>query len=244
MMGRRHYILYLGLVFLLIMTVIFVWGGNKKLENNNWKGLTAVAFGTSLTARAQSGETGGYLRYLPELTDMEIENCGVGSGALFTRDSERNILNQIRTYNYDEIDVVLIEGFVNDWYYNENLGTYLDEDTVTVCGAMRIAINYILEMNPSITVIVIFDPIGMEYGDMDTSELSKRYNRTQYEYYEELSKVPGSMGIPVIKLYSMSNMNSKTTQYFIDNIHPTDLGAKQTANMIWEELQKYKPKEN
>lgn len=30
MMGRRHYILYLGLVFLLIMTVIFVWGGGIK----------------------------------------------------------------------------------------------------------------------------------------------------------------------------------------------------------------------
>ncbi len=29
MVVRRHYILYLGLVLLLIMTVIFVWGGAK-----------------------------------------------------------------------------------------------------------------------------------------------------------------------------------------------------------------------
>ena len=70
---------------------------------------------------------------------MKIENSGVGSGALFTEKSGLNILNQVKSHDYDDIDVVLIEGFVNDWYYNENLGTYLDTDVTTVCGVLRTA---------------------------------------------------------------------------------------------------------
>ena len=240
MVNKRQYVIYLSLLLSLISITVVIGGGGKNSESNKWKGLSAVAFGTSLTSRSRPDDTGGYLRYLPELSGMKIENSGVGSGALFTEKSGLNILNQVKSHDYDDIDVVLIEGFVNDWYYNENLGTYLDTDVTTVCGVLRTAINYILEINPAITVIVIFDPIGTQ----ETSELSLKCGRSQYDYYEELAKVAGSMGIPVVKLYSIGNMNSRTPQYFIDNIHPTELGAKQTANMIWKELQKYEPKIN
>lgn len=205
---------------------------------NQFNGLDAVAFGTSLTYRAQT--TYGYLQYLPDLCGMTFDNQGIGSSNILG-----NMLTAIKNYaDYADKRVCLLEGFVNDWYGNKILGTYDDETETTVCGCVRSAINYMLSQNANLTIILVLDPYGRNYNSVDCSTTAVNGSGlTQYEFYEEIAKVGESLGIPVIKLYATSQISENTPQYIIDNIHPTKLGAKQSANAIWSGMKMYYPNE-
>lgn len=201
-------------------------------------GLTGVAFGTSLTYRAQT--TGGYLQYLPALSGITFDNQGIGSSSIYG-----NMLTSIKEYTgYAGKRVVLIEGFVNDWYGNKTLGTWKDTGETSVCGCIRSALNYMLSQNANLTIFLILDPYGRNYNNVDCSTTAVNGSGlTQFEYYEEIAKVAESLGIPVIKEYAGSQISENTPQYLLDNIHPNALGAKQSANFIWSKMKTYMPNE-
>ena len=102
------------------------------VSNNPYDGMNAVAFGTSLTYRSQT--TGGYLQYLPTLSGMTFDNQGIGSSKI-----KGNLLTAIKNYeNWANKNVCILEGFVNDFYYEGNaLGTWKDNTEATVCGCVR-----------------------------------------------------------------------------------------------------------
>lgn len=205
-------------------------------STNPFTGLTGVAFGTSLTYRAIS--SWGYLDYLPNLSGITFDNQGIGSSVILG-----NMLTAIKNYTgYSDKRVCLIEGFVNDWYLNNTLGTYEDTTETTVCGCVRSAINYILSQNANITIFLILDNYGKLYSNVDCRSFAENSGGlTQLEYYDEIAKVAQSLGVPVIKLYANSQISENTPQYLNDNIHPTDLGAKQTAYTIWSKMKQCYP---
>lgn len=199
---------------------------------SDYYGLSGVAFGTSLTYRALT--TGGYLQYLPALSRMTIENQGVGSSYIYGASGALNMLEKIKAYTgYSDKDVVIVEGFVNDWYGAHTLGTYTDTSETSVSGCVRSALNYIRGQNADATVFLILDHYGQISSGVDCSSTAIIGGKTQYEYYEEIAKVAKSLGVKVIKLYEDSEISEATPQYFIDNIHPNAKGAEQTANVIW-----------
>ena len=203
--------------------------------NNQFNGLSGVAFGTSLTYRAQT--THGYLQYLPDLCGMTIENQGIGSSEILG-----NMLIAIKAYtSYANKDVAILEGFVNDWYNANALGNYDDTEETTVCGCVRSALNYMMSQNANLTIFLVLDPYGKVNGDVDCSSDAIRGGVTQKEYYDEIAKVGESLGIPVIKQYAISQISENTPQYIADNIHPTQLGAKQSAYAIWSQMRQYFP---
>lgn len=208
---------------------------NKPANTNPFDGLKAVAFGTSLTYRAISND--GYLDYLPDLSGITFDNQGIGSSYI-----QGNMLTAIKNYaSYADKDICTIEGFVNDWYYKV-LGTFTDTTEDTACGCLRSAINYIYSQKTNITIFVILDHYGKQYSTLDCrSTAVNSYSQTQKYYYDELAKVAESMGVPVIKLYEMSQISENTPTYLTDNIHPTALGAKQTAYAIWSRMKDYYP---
>ena len=209
--------------------------------SNAYEGLTGVAFGTSLTYRAQT--TGGYLQYLPALSGITFDNQGVGSSAIMGNGGELDMLAKIKAYTgYTGKSICLLEGFVNDWYGNKPLGTYSDATETSVCGCVRSALNYILSQNANLTVFLILDPYGRNYNSVDcSSTATNRDGLTQYAYYEEIARVAESLGVPVIKEYAGSQISENTPQYLLDNIHPNALGAKQSANFIWSRMKTYFP---
>lgn len=198
--------------------------------DDNYTDIPAVAFGTSLTYRSQT--TGGYLQYLPSLSNAVFDNQGIGSSTILEYGELPNMLAAIKAYaSYASKDIVIIEGFVNDWYYNgASLGTWQDTAETSVCGCLRSAINYVLTQNPYATVFLVLDHYG---SGITASAALNNAGETQLEFYEELAKVAESLGVYVIKLYAESGINEKTTQYLIDNIHPSAAGALQTALTIW-----------
>lgn len=201
-----------------------------------FNGLSAVAFGTSLTYRALT--TYGYLQYLPDLCGMSFDNQGIGSSTILG-----NMLTAIKNYTgYAGKRVAILEGFVNDWYTNKDLGTYEDTGETTVCGCVRSAINYMLSQNANLTIFLVLDPYGRNYGGVNCATTATNgAGLTQKEYYDEIAKVAESLGIPVIKEYVISQISENTPQYIVDNIHPTALGAKQSAYVIWSQMRQHFP---
>ncbi|MBQ3989641.1 MAG: SGNH/GDSL hydrolase family protein, partial [Bacteroidales bacterium] len=216
---------------------------NKVIKTNDLKvlgvenpfiGTNGVAFGTSLTYRAITNN--GYLQYLPGLSGATIENQGISSAGIGS-----SILPAVKAYTgYSSKQFVIIEGFVNDWTQATGLGEWNNTSETTACGCMRSIINYILSQNPKMTIFVVLDHYGRSLGGSNCSSTAENANnQTQYEYYEEISKVCASLGIPVIKQYAESQMCENTPDYFYDQIHPNELGAKQSAYVIWQAMKRY-----
>ena len=205
-------------------------------SENPYYGLNGVAFGTSITYRALTSY--GYLQYLPTLSEMTWDNQGVGSSEITS-----DLLAKVKSYtSYASKDVCILEGFVNDWYQGNPLGTYTDDTETTVCGCVRSALNYIYSQNANITVFLVLDQYGKLANSVDCRSTALNPNGlTQYAFYEECAKVAESMGVPVIKLYADGQISQNTPQYLNDNIHPTALGAKQSAYVIWAGMKQHYP---
>lgn len=215
----------------------------SNMTDNNYSGMKGVAFGTSLTYRAET--TGGYLQYLPQLMKCEIENQGVGSSFFYYNvQNEYNILYNIKNYTkFDEKDFVIIEGCVNDWQHEKELGTYKDQTEDSVCGCLYNMFKHIYIENPNIMIFVVLDHYGRKYGSQDLSPSSIRGEYTQYEYYEEVFKCCEYNGIPCLKEYAKSYFGGFGEQYLMDYIHCNDLGARQSANTIFSFINSFLPKE-
>lgn len=203
-------------------------------NKSEFYGLKGVAFGTSLTYRAQT--TYGYLTTLSNLSGIEFDNQGIGSAKMIDQ-----ILPAIKSYqNYNDKDICLIEGFVNDWYYDADLGSWNVTNETTVCGGVKSAINYIYSVNPNIKIFLILDHYGRNYSNIDNSTSSLNdSNKTQFEYYEEIAKAAESLGVVVIKEYALSYISENTPQYLADNIHLNSLGSVQSGTTIWNEMKQY-----
>lgn len=206
--------------------------------DKQYSGLNGVAFGTSLTYRAQT--TGGFLQYLPDLSGITFDNQGVGSATILDNGTQPNMLDTITNYaGWSGKRVCLLEGFVNDWYYNGALlGTWKDTGTATVCGCVRSAITHILTQNPNLTLFLILDHFGK--GITAANALNSA-NQTQLEFYQEIEKVALSMGVRVIREFELSEISQLTPQYLLDNIHMNELGAKQSADAIWSAIKITEP---
>ena len=204
-------------------------------SNKQFDGMSGVAFGTSLTYKAQTDN--GYLQYLPTLSGIDFDNQGIGSATI-----KSGILNAIKGYTgYANKNICILEGFVNDWSGNNSLGTYTDNTETTVCGCVRSAINYIMAQNTQITLFLVLDHYGKNSSLDRSSTAVNGAGLTQYQYYEEIAKVAESLGIPVIKQYAGSQIGENTPQYLTDYIHCTALGAKQSAYFIWSQMKQYYP---
>ena len=210
------------------------------MDRSNFAGLNGVAFGTSLTYLASVGN--GYLTKLSDLSEITFDNQGVGSSTILGDGGSLDMLAKIKAYTgYSNKRVCLLEGFVNDWHEQKTLGTWKDVEETTVCGCVRSALNYMLTQNANMTIFLILDHYGKSYSTLDCSSTVVKNGYTQFEFYSEIAKVAESLGIPVLAEYKVSEISEKTPQYLTDNIHPTALGATQSAYAIWAEMKKYYP---
>ena len=209
-------------------------------KSNPLKGLKGVAFGTSLTARADINTYTGYLTYLRSMLLCQIDNQGIGGAYWFapTGNESLNICKSVEDYTgYADKDFAIIEGCVNDWYGGRVLGTYnASVDALSVCGRLHKMIDHIYTQNPNIQIYVILDHYGKVNGEYDCSSTSVRNDKTQFDFYTELEKVCAFWGIPVIREYAISNIGKYGEQYLVDQIHCNELGAKQSATLIAKEM--------
>ena len=87
------------------------------------KPINAVAFGTSLTYRA-THRPGGYLNIVEMESGITFDNQGIGSSFIKTHGDSPSMMDAITEYTgYANKNLILLEGFVNDWFYGGPVGT-------------------------------------------------------------------------------------------------------------------------
>lgn len=233
---------------------------------SQWTGKRWFAFGTSITdtgfINAETGTpTGKYVPYLVDMSGLVVSDHGIAGGTIGKGGNyggSANILNEILTTDLSNADLITIEGFVNDFACAVPLGdlgdtggmdAVADTETITICGALYRAVKHCLETAPNALVILLTESTGKEYTLSSTGstvsycvDKKNSLNLFQKDYNDKIIEMGKFMGVRVIDAGSKSQINCFNPDYIIDQIHHTELGGKQYATVIWDELKNISPK--
>ena len=223
-------------------------------KSNYWAGKKWVAFGTSITDTNNTDGVGGtatgkYAPYLKELSGMSLNNYGISggsigvvsgvlSGSILTKIKSNTVLTHLQN-----ADLVTLEGFINDFVGNLPIGNISDTTNETLMGAIYDAVTYIYSKNPIATVVLLTESTG-QYIDSSHNFPVTRQNslgKYQYEYNDAIKEMARYLGCHVIDCGSKSQINQWHTDYLADWIHHSELGGKQYAETIWDELKNIHP---
>ena len=201
---------------------------------NQWKGKTWYAYGTSLTSTAQ----GKYVPYVAEFGGMKVVNKGIPGGGIVKNTLVKNAVMNT-TDGKSEADLITLEICAND--LGATLGTIYDTGNDTFCGALNQCIRY-LQQNTTAQIVVI-SSTPQRYGttSRDARPPEYKYGSDEHTFYdltkamEEVCKVNGVYYIPMgegsgLGVYRMSN------DYLADNIHHTEMGGYNLAHFVWSKL--------
>lgn len=225
---------------------------NSLLSGKQWKGKTWMAFGTSITDNTyidtNTGQiTGKYSEYLEKLSGMKQINKGIAGGTIATGGTYHasgNILRKIKETDFTGVDLVTLEGFVNDFACAVPIGEIGDTTGQdSMIGAIYDAVTYI-QSNSSARVILITEHTGMANSQVDYTFLRKNsIGLLQKDYNDAIKTVGVLCDVPVIDAGSKAQINQFHPEYFMDHLHHSYLGGKQFARTIWEELKTIYPLE-
>ena len=209
---------------------------------NKWQGKIWHGFGTSITNTSSEGK---YPTYLSSISGLSFVNHGYSGGCIGTSGevAKSQILTQIDNADLSNADLVTIEGFVNDWAQQVPIGNITDKTSSTFCGAIYLGITKVLAKTNAL-LIFLTDHTGQIYDNKDISRTAERVGKTQYDYRKAVIDMCNYMNIPVIDVGGKCMISEDTaTMYLIDQIHHTQLGGKQYAQTIWNELKNISPRE-
>lgn len=197
-----------------------------------------VFFGDSLTARA--GLVTGDLDYMQLLQrdfGFTYTNCAV-SGATWTYipTSSNNVFTQIDSAVasgvLQTVDYVSIMLGTNDYGAARPLGTVEDApaesaQATTVYGAIRYALNRILEVNPDVKIMLMTPPPRMDMGGFDVANAA---GVTFGDVRDAVKTVGAEYGC---KIYDMTTALPEDLQYFnADKLHISPAGYIKLAEHI------------
>lgn len=217
--------------------------------SQQWKNKKWVAFGTSITDThntlgADGTCTGKYVPYLEELSGMYCVNYGIAGGTISNgglHGSSGNILTKIKSdavlSDIQTADIITIEGFVNDFVGNVPRGTVHDTESTSLMGAIYQAVTYIYTVNPNATVVLLTEHTGQntDSGNFNVDRVNE-FGEYQYQYDDAIVEIARFLNVHCIDCGRKSQINQWHPSYLIDHIHHTELGGKQYAETIWEEL--------
>ena len=207
-----------------------------------------MAYGTSITY----GDYGLYPGYLAEKYGLVLTNRGIAGGSISEVSAQtsiqaghaeilKRIVNDVNDGLLDDVDLVTIEGFVNDWNYGRPLGDVdeaipvdpLNNLPTTLCGGLRTAIHAILTHSPA-TVVILTD----NNGTADSYPTTRKNGAGMYqrEFNDKILEVARFMGVHAIDVGGKSQINEYHPEYLSGSVHHTQLGAQQYAETLWEEL--------
>ena len=163
---------------------------------------------------------------LRRMKRWDVTNEGIGGTGYFHA-GDRASHKIAESIDFTKFDMVTLAYGVNDWKYNQPLGSFDDdyETPTTIYGGMRKTIETIIAKNPLCKIVVI-TPInccvqgteatnwgmGYEYSNSGTLEDVFTAIKTVCEYY----------GIEMVDMTHSSIVNRKNIKTcLLDNVHPT-----------------------
>lgn len=206
-----------------------------------FKGKKWLAFGTSVTYQdskyytegvADGEVVRGYIGDIVRRKPMIITNSGVSGSTLAGSDANA-LINRYNTFTYTDYDFVTIEYGINDFGNDVPVGTASDAaGTSTFAACLKTIIEYILNENPIVGLIICTDP--------DVRGTNKNNNdNTLKDYADVMLEIAAQYRMPVCDWFYHSGINSITkgngsSRYFLTQAgtHPSVYGHMRMGAML------------
>ena len=173
-------------------------------------------------------KTKGWINYVANLNGYTLTNEGEGgTGYVNTKNERPNAVDKAKEIDFTNFDFVTLAYGINDWKYNQNLGTFNDdvETGGTLYSNMRKTIEYIQSENPNIKIIVItpFNVCNVgEYASNWGLGYEFSNSKTLEDTFNAIVKVCNYYDIEYIDMTHYSLINRQNIQsLLLDGVHPT-----------------------
>ena len=200
----------------------------KQYVQYELNGLTWGIVGDSLSAKSTLGvDVDIYHDYIAKKHGMTVKNYANGGQGYMK--GTNNFVEQSKRVSSD-CDIVTIFGSWNDWNdMYDNIGTYKDTGTDTLCGCIYNTINNIIERCPDAKIGIITPTPwkSTNYFTLSDYSLGKAQG-----YIDALVGVGRMYGIPVLNLFDESGLRPYEedfrNKYYheADGVHPNSEGHK------------------
>lgn len=187
-----------------------------------FKGKKANFIGDSITYGY--GNVTPYHQYLKDMNGLSVvRNYGI-SGSRIATTSDRSDEISKRYINMDnDADLICVYAGINDFYGSVPIGTNTDNTTNTFKGALNVLFNGLIEKYQSGIIFAV--------TPMKVKNLWNGGGIHLSEYRKAIIEIADIFSIPVLDLYSCSNISVKNetqlNHYTQDGLHPNDLGHKE-----------------
>ncbi len=210
-------------------------------------------FGDSTTWGANGEASGGGMdiawpgRLKEKMGFREVYNFGKkGSRLAVTAERKDSFVERLDQVLAKPADLFLVLGGVNDFQHDVPLGSAGEEDTHTVCGAVRHIIEGILTRYPD-RKLIFLTPMKNNFQH-PTKHYPGSFDKNaqgliQADYAAAIRKTCDHYSVPVIDLYAESGISpflpAQQKRYMPDGLHYSEAGYERLAERIGGELRRF-----
>lgn len=211
---------------------------------STWQDKNLIMFGDSLVAGQadDSPQGGAYTRRLKDILGLnDAQNMGISGRPIAdgTPNGAGTVTTVMQVANYTPYDLVIIAGGTNDFKLNVALGTIeaiggnFDRDTFS--GAIQSIIEYILGKKKNIR-LVFWTPLKRTQSGYDDNYTNSAGCKL-IDYVNRIKDICTLYALPVIDLYSISNINSITIPLLApDGLHLNGAGYDYVTNIAAKQV--------
>ena len=165
----------------------------------------------------------------------------VASGSYTTQDAQASSgsdyfpaqLALLKTIDFSAVDMIVIHYGTNDFAANVTVDNASDDDdTATLCGALRYSLRKLMTAYPKIRIFVSV-PIYRKWGSTGAETYTNSSGKKLRDFCEALIGVAGEFNCPVIDGYKALGVNTINNAAFSsDGTHLNDHGRKAFGELI------------
>ena len=147
-------------------------------------------------------------------------------------------LSNLKNVNWGETDVLILSYGVNDLNAQNPTGDIKARDDLSVCGALKAAINIFQTINENMEIICTTPCYRVE--NADNAAYTSLNERVLYDdYINAIGMTCKELSIKCIDMRALSGINSYNMSVCLlsDGLHPTTLGKEKWVNGFTDALQ-------
>ena len=237
-------------------------GGPSVLDDNGDGTIAWFALGDSITQGYNSyldSITGEgklslnkercWATFLAASTGWQLNNHGVGGSGFVHKGTVLDKLSardHVDTIDFSKAELITIAYGVNDWKYNDKLGTMGDDIAKggTFYSNMRYIIEKLRKDCPDAEIVVISPLNCSRYGEAKKNwglGYSFPRNGTLQDIYDAMKEVCDHYHLPLVDILHNEEINSDITNWLPDGVHPSLQKHLRLAQILEEELKKVLP---
>lgn len=155
--------------------------------------------------------------------DWSTQDAQAASGASYFSEQ----LAKLKQVDFSAVDMIVLHYGTNDYAANVALdNSDDDDDTATVCGALRYTIRKLHTAYPKVRIYVSL-PLYRMFDSVGAESHANGQGKTLSEYNSAMQKAAAQFNLPIINGYTALGINSiNNSAYLSDGTHLNNYGRK------------------